>query len=182
MVGLRGLSLSLQSRAAVIPPVWNTISGDFATWTTVNATLTNGAASSPGNTNDAASLIENTANSNHRIQTASGFTANATLRIPLIVQRASGTRNLRITAYTASAGLRATYDLGALTSANGSYGNSTFSSATFSDLGGGWILTVLTGKASATEANPTFEIALVSGASTVFYTGDGTSGLFIAAP
>jgi len=150
---------------------------DNAGWTKTRASIVTGAQANPVNgLFNAQKLMEDTSTNSHSIIAGTALPANTPLCFSLYVKPDG--RNVRVTAYTASNGLRATFNFSTLATTNGSYGNSTFTSATITALSGGWYRIALIGIASSNEANPTVAIELLNG-TTLSYTGDGSSGVFI---
>lgn len=130
----------------------------------------------PDGTLTADRIIEDTSTTSHGIAQNTTIAANVTITVSAFV-KANG-RNIAITAYTASHGLRATFNLSTLAITNGSYGSSTYTGASIVDVGNGWYRVSVSGIASSTEANPVIGINTASG-TTLFYTGDGSSGFYL---
>lgn len=158
-----------------------TYTEDFsnAIWTKNGATAASSPVVNPRGVGQSHALIENTANSGHGFSWGSTLPANTAITIRTVAKRAAGTRNLRMTFYTASHGLRATINLDTQTVTNGSYGSSVYTSGSCVALTGDWFLITITGIPSTTEGNGVYSYDFVNGAS-ISYVGDNTSGFWFS--
>jgi hypothetical protein len=150
---------------------------DNAAWTKNGATVTANTTTAPDGTATADSLIESAGSGPHGISLGTLLSANTPVSFAFRVKQI-GNRNVRTTLYTGGSGLRAIFDLSTLTATNGSYGSASFLAASVTALDNNWFLIQLSGTVSPTEANPVIGIEALSGTS-VFYTGDGTSGIYL---
>jgi len=161
-------------------------SEDFgnAAWTKSGATVSTDTTTAPTGTTIADSLIENTSTGQHRVfRTVSGTTntnpytlsvfAKANTRTRIYLGIAEGTTFVRQG--------NAIFDLsaGTVVFADGGSGGATGGSATITAVGNGWYRCTYTLTLGGTDTTVFSDINLVSTGTTINYTGDGTSGLFI---
>jgi hypothetical protein len=159
-------------------------SQDFATtWVPTAATVTANATTSPDGTSNADTLKEDSATTGHYVEQSIVKAASAiTYTTSVYVKRGSGTRNmqLRVDALSGANAVLVDFDLGAVTATfNSQAGTFTYSTgtATITSVGSGWYrcsYTLTTG----TELFVRARCSMLSG-STVTYTGDNTSSLFL---
>jgi len=145
-----------------------------AAWTKTRSTIAIDSIVAPDGTTTADTLIEDTSSSTHLITRTLSYTAGVTYTYSIYV-KAQSTRNIRLDFPTTpfggtSAGF---FDAttGAVTSVNGV-------TATSTNVGNGWYRFSITKTATVTGSGTIFAY-LISGATTVSYTGDGVSGVYI---
>jgi hypothetical protein len=163
-----------------------TYSEDFgnAAWTKGGATVSTNTTTAPTGTSIADSLIEDSSTGQHRVyRSVSGttntnpytvsFFAKANTRTRVYVGMAEGTTFVRQG--------NAVFDLsaGTVVSAGGGSGGATGGSATITAVGNGWYRCTYTLTLGGTDTTIFSDINLVSTGTTINYTGDGTSGLFL---
>jgi hypothetical protein len=134
------------------------------------------AAVAPNGTLTADKLIENTtASATHNVSQAITFTSGTTYTLSVYAKTAG--RNIRLGLPVAAFGsaVSATFDLttGSLTATANSP-----TATSISALPDGWFRISITASATSTaSATPSFN--LISGANSITYTGDGTSGIYL---
>jgi hypothetical protein len=141
-----------------------------AAWTKGNASITANAEISPDGTVNADKLVEDTANSTHRVfnNASVTITAGAVISYSIFAKAAERT-SVRITDNDLAG---ATFNLsnGTITATDGGI------TSTITAFPNGWYRCTITGVTSS--ANGRLVVNIVSGGSTT-YTGDGTSGIYI---
>ena len=155
-----------------------------ASWTKGGATVTANSTTAPSGTTTADTLVEDTSTGQHRVyRTTSGttntnpytisFFAKASTRTRVYVGLAEGTSFVRQG--------NAVFDLsaGTVVSATAGSGGATGGSATIQNVGNGWYRCAYTLTLGGTDTSIFNDINLVSTGTTISYTGNGTSGLFI---
>ena len=163
-----------------------TYSDDFgnAAWTKSGSTVSTDTTTAPTGTVVADSLIEDTSTGQHRtFRNATGTTntnpytfsvfAKANTRTRIYLGIAEGTTFVRQG--------NAVFDLsaGTVVSAGGGSGGATGGSATITAVGNGWYRCTYTLTLGGTDTTVFSDINLVSTGTTISYTGNGTSGLFL---
>ena len=163
-----------------------TYSEDFgnAAWTKGGATVSTDTTTAPTGTTVADSLIEDSSTGQHRVfRSATGTTntnpytfsvfAKANTRTRIYLGIAEGTTFVRQG--------NAIFDLsaGTVVFAGGGSGGATGGSATITAVGNGWYRCTYTLTLGGTDTTVFSDINLVSTGTTINYTGDGTSGLFL---
>jgi hypothetical protein len=161
-------------------------SDDFgnAAWTKSGVTVSTDTTTAPTGTTVADSLIEDSSTGQHRVfRSVSGTTntnphtlsvfAKANTRTRIYLGIAEGTTFVRQG--------NAIFDLsaGIVVSAGGGSGGATGGSATITAVGNGWYRCTYTLTLGGTDTTVFSDIDLVSTGTTINYTGNGTSGLFI---
>jgi len=161
-------------------------SEDFgnAAWTKSGATVSTDTTTAPTGTTIADSLIENTSTGQHRVfRTVSGTTntnpytlsvfAKANTRTRIYLGIAEGTTFVRQG--------NAIFDLsaGTVVFAGGGSGGATGGSATITAVGNGWYRCTYTLTLGGTDTTVFSDINLVSTGTTINYTGDGASNLYL---
>jgi hypothetical protein len=153
-----------------------TYSEDFsnAAWTKSNATITANATTSPDGTQNADKLVENTSTGEHYIIRVSA-TSTIGVAYTLSWYMKAGERNA-VSLYN--------YSMNNLTAIfNANTGVATYVSGgtsysvSMESVGNGWYRCIATSNAS--DTNQDFALRLVQSGTTINYTGDGTSGIFI---
>jgi hypothetical protein len=163
-----------------------TYSEDFANaaWTKVGSTISTDTTTAPTGTTVADSLIENTSTGQHRIfRTVSGTTNTNPHTVSLFAKANTRTR-IYIAIVEAPTFVRqgnAIFDLsaGTVVSASGGGNGATGGSATIQNVGNGWYRCTYTLTLGGTDTNIFLDINLVSTGTTISYTGDGYSGIYI---
>jgi hypothetical protein len=163
-----------------------TYSEDFgnAAWTKGGSTVSTDTTTAPTGTTVADSLIEDSSTGQHRVfRNATGTTntnpytlsvfAKANTRTRIYFGIAEGTTFVRQG--------NAVFDLsaGTVVSAVSGSGGATGGSATITPVGNGWYRCTYTLTLGGTDTTVFSDLNLVSTGTTITYTGDGTSGLFI---
>jgi hypothetical protein len=163
-----------------------TYSEDFgnAAWTKSGSTVSTDTTTAPTGTTVADSLIEDSSTGQHRVfRNATGTTntnpytlsvfAKANTRTRIYLGIAEGTSFVRQG--------NAIFDLsaGIVVSAGSGSGGATGGSATITPVGNGWYRCTYTLTLGGTDTTVFSDLNLVSTGTTISYTGDGTSGLFI---
>jgi hypothetical protein len=153
-------------------------SEDFsqATWTKTRSSITADSAISPDGTQDADKLVEDTtAASTHDLVVSSiSFTSGLSYTVSFYAKRSG--RNIRLYFPSAVFGtaFSSVFNLEDGTSSAAVSG----SVSSITDAGNGWYRCTMTQTATA-SATSSFTWRLIEDASTISYTGDGTSGIFI---
>jgi len=147
-----------------------TYSEDFsnAAWNKSGSSISADASTAPDGTTTADALIEDTGTSEHIVYDGVTVT-NATAYTFSVYAKPNG-RTL-INLILAGVG-SATFDIDA-----GSVTNTALGSASISDAGNGWYRCAITFTTATTSYNA--QVRLVSTGTTVSYTGDGTSGVYL---
>jgi hypothetical protein len=158
-------------------------SQEFQTsWTTLQASISTDvvATTAPDGTNTADKLVENTATDEHRVTQSITKAASATTyTVSVFAKSTERNMQLAIDSGSVSNAGQAIFNL-----TNGTVGSATVdgtftnASASIQALPNGWYRCSVTAT-TGTETTVRIRIRLVSGASTVSYTGDNTSGIFI---
>jgi hypothetical protein len=155
---------------------------DNASWTKSRTSINANVASSPTGTATADALIEDTSASlTHLVRADVTVAANTTYTVSIFAKAFSRTR-FRLDfsdASTSADTIFAVFDLSTKTVVSSGFGgNGTFTSASVIEYQDGWSRCVLTGKFNNTDTDGRVLIYLDNG-SNIFYTGDGTSGIYI---
>ena len=147
---------------------------DNAAWSKTNATITANATTSPDGTQNADKLVENTSTGEHYIIRVSA-TSTIGVAYTLSWYMKAGERNA-VSLYN--------YSMNNLTAIfNANTGVATYVSGgtsysvSMESVGNGWYRCIATSNAS--DTNQDFALRLVQSGTTINYTGDGTSGIFI---
>lgn len=145
---------------------------DNAAWSKLNTTVTANAVAAPDGTTTADKLIENTTASvaHYGGQNLTTSATNYTLSVYI---QAAGRTRVEIAATTANRGIG--FDLGSGTVVAGTYAGAQ-GTGTIQNVGSGWYRCSMT--FTATAATESCRIVLHNGTS-VTYTGDGTSGVYL---
>lgn len=147
-----------------------------AAWVKTRSSITADSVVAPDGTTTADTLIEDTSTSTHLLTRTVSWTAGVTYTYSMYV-KAQSTRNIRMdlpsTAFGGVTGV-GVFDItnGTVLSATGG------ATATISNVGNGWFRCSVS-KVAVTTVSATIFAYLVSGTSTVSYTGDGVSGVYI---
>jgi len=163
-----------------------TYSEDFgnAAWAKGGATVSTDTATAPTGTTVADSLIENTSTGSHRtFRTVSG-TTNTNPYTLSVFSKANTRTRIYIAIVEGTSFSRqgnAVFDLstGTIVVAGGGSNGATGGSATITPVGNGWYRCTYTLTLGGTDTTVFSDINLVSTGTTISYTGDGTSGLFL---
>lgn len=139
---------------------------DTAAWTKSNATVTANTIVAPDGTLTGDKLVENTANSDHRVGQPSGVVGGSET---LSVYAKAAERSWMV--FQLGSNSVAYFNL-----ANGTLGNVTGGTATITAVGNGWYRCSITG-IRATNLNNLIFMTTGNGVAT--YTGDGFSGIYI---
>jgi hypothetical protein len=149
-------------------------SENFATtWTTSQASITTNTVIAPDGTLTGDKLVEDTATSIHVVQQVISFTTGTTSSFSVYVKAAERTRINIQAATSATFGISANFDL-----SNGTVISAILGSASIQSVGNGWYRCTATG-ASTQTASTNIRINLISSGTTVSYTGNGYSGVFL---
>jgi hypothetical protein len=161
-------------------------SDDFgnAAWTKGGATVSTDTTTAPTGTTIADSLIENTSTGQHRVSRSVSGTTNTNPYTTSVFVKANTRTRVYIGIAEGTTFVRqgnAVFDLsaGIIVSAVSGTGGATGGSATITAVGNGWYRCTYTLTLGGTDTNIFNDIALVSTGTTISYTGDGTSGLFL---
>lgn len=147
---------------------------DNASWTKTNSTVTANAVTSPDGTTNADSLIEDTANSQHRVQ-QSITVANTTAYTYSIYAKANTRLGIYMRIITATTVAGAAFNL-----QTGVINTTAFGTAAIQNVGGGWYRCSVTGTTDSTSAVVYTNLQDTAGGAGIgSYTGDGTSGLYL---
>jgi hypothetical protein len=143
----------------------------FGSGSTLNA------ATAPDGTSTADLITEDTSTSTHLITQGSlSFTSGSTYTLSCFVKRGTGSRNAAIQVRAAAFGSSHRVNIDLSTGATSFAGSGvTFGSQSYLN---GWWRVFMTATATATVSS-FVDIGTVSGASTLSYTGDGTSGIHL---
>jgi hypothetical protein len=146
---------------------------DQAIWSKGNSSVTTNAINSPNNLTDGAKLVENTATSEHTIGQSFSFVSGTAYTFTVYAKQGERTK-LRL-----GAGNPATWSAAVIFDlSNGTITNTLAGSGTIKNAGNGWYRLSVTGTAAAT-ASTNILVRLVSTGTTISYTGDGVSGLYL---
>jgi hypothetical protein len=163
-----------------------TYSEDFgnAAWTKGGATISTDTTAAPSGTTTADSLIEDASTGQHRIyRTISGTTNTNPYTVSFFAKANTRTRIYVGIAEspTFSRQGNAIFDLsaGTVVSASAGLNGATGGTATITAVGNGWYRCSYTLTLGGTDTSFFTDIDLVSTGTTISYTGNGTSGLFI---
>ncbi len=150
---------------------------DNASWTKTASSVTANVTTAPDGASTADLITEDTATSTHvTTQGSLSFTSGTTYTVSCFVKRGTGSRNaaiaLRAAAFSGAPRVNIDLSTGAttLTGSGGTIGAQAYPN--------GWWRVSVTATATAT-ATSFVDIGLVSGASTLSYAGDGTSGIYL---
>lgn len=161
-------------------------SDDFgnAYWTKGGATVTTDSTNAPTGTQIADTLVEDTSTGQHRIYRSVSETTNTNAYTVSVFAKADTRTRLYIgmvESPTFSRQGNARFDLSAGTTISASTGSNgaTGGSATIQNVGNGWYRCTYTLTLGGTDTNIFCDFNLISSGTTITYTGDGTSGLFL---
>jgi hypothetical protein len=144
-------------------------SGD---WTKVGSTISVNSIASPTGAITADTLVEDTSTGTHRCVTSTTI-ANTTIHTVSVYAKAAGRTHVRFSAGSGLAGeIIANLSNGTVASSSGA------TNPTVQLVGDGWYRVSFTTAASSSTTGQV-QVQLVQGTSTVSYTGDGTSSLYI---
>ena len=163
-----------------------TYSADFsnAAWTKSNASITANTIVAPDGALDGDKIVENTATGQHRVyKTVSGTTNTNAYTLTVFAKAAERVRIYvgMAESPTFSRQGNAVFDLSAGTVANTTTGlnGATGGVATITNVGNGWYRCAYTLTLGGTDTSIFADINIVSTGTTISYTGDGYSGIFI---
>lgn len=158
---------------------------DGANWTKARSTVTANASVSPDGTMDADKLVEDTtATATHRtLQQATKAASSLTRTFSVYLKASERTfARVQVSDNTEVVAARTNIDLSAGTATTASIsGGSSISaaSARISPAGNGWYRVELTATFDATITTPGASVFLCNSLSSISYTGDGASGIFV---
>jgi len=150
-------------------------SEDFANaaWLKGNSSITSNTIVAPDGTLTGDKLVEDTATGEHSFGDGFSFTSGTTYTGTIYAKKAERTL------CRFGAGNPATWAAGIVVDlSNGTITSTVAGSGTITDVGNGWYRISVTGQALATAVT-NFAMRLVSSGTTISYTGDGYSGIFI---
>jgi hypothetical protein len=155
---------------------------DNAAWTKSRATVTADNTTAPNGLTTADKLVEDTSISlTHLTRQDLTLTANIVYTVSIYAKAAERTR-LRVDLSDASTSADTVFGLFDLVSgtvvSSAANGNASLTSASIQNAGDGWYRCSVTGKINTTDTDGRVLLYIDNG-STISYTGDGTSGLFI---
>jgi hypothetical protein len=148
---------------------------DNAAWIVNNATITANAVLSPSGTVTADKITEDTSNTDHKVRQAVTFTSvpqtySAYLKA---AERTCGALQI----YDGSTLFGYIFDLSTGTLGSRVSGSSTSVTGSITSVGNGWYRCAITFTPAA--AGGQFNVGIASNTTTVTYTGDGTSGIYL---
>lgn len=146
---------------------------DNAYWTKSNSSITNNAIIAPSGNLNGFKLVENTALSSHHVQSPQSFVLDTYYSASIYVKAGERTQIRFTGANTATYEANAFFDLSTGTVSSVSAGT-----AKIVPVGNGWYRCTISGVAKAT-AFTNLQVYLVSTGTTITYTGNGTSGIYI---
>ena len=147
---------------------------DAASWTKTLSSVSVNSTNSPASTQTADTLVEDTSNGEHQITGFFTVTSGTIYTVSIYVKAAGRTFcRFGFTGTGFSSATRSTFNLatGAVTTNNGG-------SPTITSVGSGWYRLSVTNTATSTTSG-SFIIQPQLDASTLSYTGDGTSGIYL---
>jgi hypothetical protein len=146
---------------------------DDAAWTKTNSSITANTIVAPDGTLTGDKLVEDTATSEHWVGDSFSFVSGTTYTGTIYAKKAERTLCRLGAGNIATWAASVTVDL-----SNGTITSTVAGSGTVTDVGNGWYRISVTGEALAT-ASTNFMTRLVSTGTTISYTGDGYSGVYI---
>jgi hypothetical protein len=146
---------------------------DNAAWTKAGATITANATTAPDGLLTADTLVEDTSTGQHRVIQAATVVASTTYAASFYV-KANGRTRFEIFDNASASNTSAIFDLSSGTLVSKGAAAIT---ADIVSVGSGWFRVVVTTVPAVTTYSPT--IRLISSGTTISYTGDGASGIFL---
>jgi hypothetical protein len=152
-------------------------------WTKTRSSVSPDEVTSYDGTNLAGKLVEDTtATNSHLVQQTVAAAGRSEQTVFSVYAKAAGRSRLRMQVVAGADSYQVEFNLSAATTGTpATAGTASGVSASIADAGGGWYRCVLIGTPSTTiGVSVVFSIYLVNDAGTVTYTGDGSSGVYLA--